>query len=156
MIYIILLPILFNSVDILANAFLSQSEELYNAGINYMDNTARHTEKNFYGKLYEYIKWGPYAAITFYAFYNYIKSPKQFTLTEKTLLLFGTIMYATSIILTNKTSDTFLGKMMVQSTFPMTLFLTLYFKDRRHTAVCKLFVTAITVSYLFQLMLNGF
>ena len=156
LIYLIILPILVYSIDLLANAFLSQSEELYNAGINYMDSTARHAEKNFNGKIFEYIKWGPYAAFIIYAFYNYIKSPKQFTLSEKTLLLFGTIMYTSSIILTSKTSDMFLGKMMVQSTFPMTLFLALYFKDRRHTIACRLFVTAITVSYLFQLMLNGF
>lgn len=156
LIYLILLPILLYSIDALANAFLSQSEELYDAGINYMDSTARHAERNFNGKLFEFIKWGPYAAITFYALYDYIKHPKQFTLTEKSLLLFGAIMYTASIVLTNKTSDMFLGKMMVQSTFPMTLFLTLYFKNRRHTTACRLFVTAISVSYVFQLIFSGF
>lgn len=156
LLYLILLPVLVYSIDTLANIFLAQSKELYDAGINYMDNTAQYTERNIGGLIYEFIKWAPYAVIIFYSFYNYIKYPKQFTLTEKSLLLFGTIMYTSSILLKDRTSDMFLGKMLVQSTFPITIFLTLYFKDKRHTFASRIYMIAITVTYLLQLLYNGF
>lgn len=156
LLYLILLPVFVYSIDTLANLFLAQSEELYDAGINYMDQTAQYAKKNINGLIFEFIKWAPYAVIIYYSFYNYIKNPKLFTLTEKSLLLFGTVMYTSSILLTGRTSDMFLSKMLVQSTFPITIFLTLYFKDKRHTFASRIYMIAITVTYLLQLLYDGF
>ena len=154
--FLILIPFLVSSLNSLVTFLVGQSEELYELSEFYVDASKQHAKKNFGGIVVEILEWGPYICMMFYALYNYIKRPNLFTLTQRTLLLFGVMLYTTSVILSGRTSDAFLGKMQVQSLFPMTLFFTLFFKDRRHKTESRIFMTALSVSYVLQLMYSGF
>lgn len=155
-IYIISIPVLSYFANHIGTALIQQSNELTEAGEGYLDASIQHAERNLNGLISEWLKWLPYTWIMLYALYDYIKRPQNFSLTEKSLLLFGSIMYIASLTLDGNTSDWFLGKMKVQSLFPMTIFLSMYFFKRKKIFACRLYLCTAIIFYMLLMSYNLF
>lgn len=138
---LLLIPIFLPLIlDLLSLYLASSSDDIQQWGQLYLDASKQGIQSNFNGRLFEFVRWLPFALMMLCCVVKLLLHPNSMSSYERFFLLFAVVLYLLYFCLQGKVAFAFAGKMKMQSILSMTMFLILYMRKRLNNTDCKIYV----------------